>query len=332
MTDSTQLATELITRDFWQGKAVLLTGGAGFIGSHVVQLLADVGATITIIDTFTTGQRTNIAAFLDQITLVEQDIRTLDWDQYLAENNFDVILHLAANGYVPPSVENPTFDYELNFATTFRLLEALRRRSWPGRLIFISTAAVYGNPVRIPISEDDQTVPISPYGVGKLAAERYVAVFSQLYNLKMASLRFFSVYGPRQRKQVIFDLLAKLSRNREELFIHGDGTQVRDFLYVEDAARSVLLVAERGTLTGEVYNVATGEECTIGQLAASLCTITGLNPKFLYSGPNRPGDPDTWVVNIDRLRSLGYQPQMHLEQGLANTVAWYQQETGETWA
>jgi len=184
----------------------------------------------------------------------------------------------------------------------------------------------------MPIREDDPTVPISPYGVGKLAAERYVAVFSQLYGLRMASLRFFSAYGPRQRKQVIFDLLAKLSRDRNELFIHGDGSQVRDFLYVEDAARSAMLVVERGCLQGEAYNVGAGQEHTIDDLARALCAITGLSPRFVYGGANRPGDPEKLYVDISRLQELGYRSQVGLERGLANTVAWYQQLTDETWA
>lgn len=315
----------------WQGKSVLVTGGAGFIGSHLVELLVAAGAEVTVFDTFVSGQRSNLAAVADRISLQEQDIREIDWESYLSDSQVDVLFHLAANAYVPPSVENPSFDYEINFGTTFRLLEALRRLEWPGRMVFASTAAVYGNAVNIPISEADLTVPISPYGVGKLAAERYLAVFADLYGLKMASLRFFSAYGPRQRKQVVFDLLAKLSKDRKKLFIHGDGTQVRDFLYVEDAARSAMVVAEHAALGGEVYNVGSGKEYTIEQLAKNLCKVTGLDPVFDYSGQNRPGDPEKLVVDISRLRSIGYEPLVGFDEGLGNVVDWYNSETGETW-
>lgn len=315
----------------WAGSRVLVTGGAGFIGSHLVELLVDAGADVIVVDAFTSGRRENMAAVADRITLHEIDIREIDWVAFLSEHHVDALFHLAANAYVPPSVEDPTFDYEINFGATFRLLEALRKVQWQGRTVFASSAAVYGNSVNIPISEADLTVPISPYGAGKLAAERYLAVFANLYDLKMASVRFFSAYGPRQRKQVVFDLLAKLSKDRDNLFIHGDGTQVRDFLYVEDAARSVMVVAEHAALRGEAYNVGSGKEYTIDQLAKNLCKVTGLDPVFEYSGSNRPGDPEKLVVDISRLRALGYEPRVGFDEGLGNVVKWYQTVTGDTW-
>ncbi|RJO75596.1 NAD-dependent epimerase/dehydratase family protein [Nocardia panacis] len=316
----------------WSATSVLVTGGAGFIGSHLVELLVAAGARVRVLDTLATGHRENLSAVAESITLHETDIRELDWATYLAEHPTDVLFHLAANAYVPPSVETPAVDCELNFATTFRLLEALRVTRWPGRLVFASSAAVYGNSVRVPIREDDPTVPISPYGVGKLAAERYLAVFAQLYGLRLASVRFFSAFGPRQRKQVVFDLLAKLERDRERLFIHGDGTQVRDFLYVEDAARSAMIVAANAPLRGEAYNVGAGSEYTIDQLAKSLCRITGVQPDFDYSGSNRPGDPEKLVVDISRLCDIGYRPAVDFDQGLAQTVAWYESVTGVRWS
>ena len=315
----------------WSGKSVLVTGGAGFIGSHLVEQLVEAGASVTVFDILRSGRRENLAAVVDSVELVECDVCEVDWETCLSENAIDVVFHLAANAYVPPSVESPSFDYETNFAATFRLLEALRQLHWPGRMVFASSAAVYGNAVRVPIREDDPTVPISPYGVGKLAAERYVAVFAQLYGLRLASVRFFSAYGPRQRKQVVFDLLAKLSKDHDELFIHGDGTQVRDFLYVKDAALSAMTVAASGALTGEAYNVGAGREYTIDALAKSLCSQVGLNPVFRYSGANRPGDPEALVVDITRLQSIGYKPQFEFEEGLADVVEWYQDVTGETW-
>lgn len=302
---------------------MLVTGGAGFIGSHLVEQLAAAGAAVMVVDNLSTGRRENLLSVDGALRMNEQDIRQMAWEKVLSGQQYDVIFHLAANAYVPPSVERPAWDYEINLAGTFRLLETLRAVKWPGTLVYASSAAVYGDPVRMPIREDDPTVPISPYGVAKLAAERYLAVYSHLYGLRGASLRFFSVYGPRQRKQVVYDLIKKIYHNPTELFIHGDGTQVRDFNYVEDTAQAAMLVAARAPLQGEVYNVASGTECSIGNLAETLCAILGAQPQFVYSGSVRPGDPEKWAVDIGCLRALGYQPQVSLENGLRQTVGWF---------
>jgi UDP-glucose 4-epimerase len=315
----------------WTAKSVLVTGGAGFIGSHLVELLVEAGANVTVWDMLSTGRRDNLAAVADSITLTEADVCVADWQGYLAEQPTDVIFHFAANAYVPPSVESPSFDCETNFAPTFRLLDDLRQMQWPGRMVFASSAAVYGNPVRVPIREEDPTVPISPYGAGKLAAERYLAVFARLYGLKLASVRFFSAYGPRQRKQVIFDLLTKMSNDHGQLLIHGDGTQVRDFLYVKDAALSAMTVAAEAELGGEAYNVGAGREYTIATVVKSLCDLTGLNPELRYTGTNRPGDPESLVVDIAKLELLGYRPRFEFEEGLATVLTWFEELTGETW-
>lgn len=321
-----------MTEEFsWTGKSVLVTGGAGFIGSHLVELLVAADARVTVLDTLASGRRDNLVSVSDSITLTQQDIRRVAWTQYLSTHPADVIFHLAANAYVPPSVACPSFDFETNCVATFRLLEALRTMQWPGRLVFASSAAVYGNAVRVPIREDDPTVPISPYGAGKLAAERYLAIYGALYGLEVASVRFFSAYGPRQRKQVVFDLLSKLRDNRRSLVIHGDGTQVRDFLYVKDAALSAMTVAARAPMSGEAYNVGAGREYTIDILAKSLCKQLGVSPEIRYTGVNRPGDPEKLVVDITRLKSLGYQPRFDFEEGLATVVEWFRETTGASW-
>lgn len=306
----------------WRDSRVLVTGGAGFIGSRLVERIAAARGRVTVLDNLSTGRLENLGRVMDQIDLHQADILDMNWEELLQRDSFDVILHLAANSYVPPSVERPAWDFQTNLAATFRLLEALRYLKWPGRLVYASSAAVYGQGVRMPIEENDLTMPVSPYGVSKLAAERYVSVYSQLYGLRGASVRFFSAYGPRQRKQVVYDLIRKVMRDPAVLQIYGDGTQVRDFNYVDDAAQAMMSVAERAPMEGEAYNVASGRACSIRELAEILCRVLNVHPEFVYSGSVRPGDPEKWVASIARIERLGFAAQTSLEEGLRQTVQW----------
>ena len=243
--------------------------------------------------------------------------------QVINVDAFDFVFHLAGNAYVPPSVESPDYDFHLNLETTFVLLEHLRRAKSPPALIFASSAAVYGNPMKVPIHEDDPTIPISPYGVSKLAAERYVAVYNKLYDIPTVSMRLFSAFGPRQKKQIVYDLLAKLDQDPTRLSVLGDGTQERDFLYVADLVDAMLLVAERAPKRGEVYNVASGVSVTITELVETICEEVRIRPRIEYTGSTRPGDANRWVVDMSKLRALGYDPKVNLSEGLQLTSEWY---------
>lgn len=308
----------------WMNKNVLVTGGAGFLGSFLVERLVDEGAEVTVVDDISSGSIKNLERVMNRINFQRLDIRQISWAPIIRENHIDLIFHLAANAYVPPSVENPAWDYQINLEGTFRLLEALRKLEYSGLLINASSGAVYGNPIRLPIQEDDPTCPISPYGVAKLSGERYLSVYSQIYGLKALSLRFFSLYGPRQYKQVVYDLSKKLTKLSSELVIYGDGSQVRDFTYVEDAVQSIMLTAERAPAQGEVYNVASGCGYSIGELVEILCSVLNVSPRLIYSGSVRPGDPEKWSVDINRLSSLGYLPQVSFNEGLKRTAKWVQ--------
>lgn len=305
----------------------LVTGGAGFIGSHVVELLVAQGATVTVVDDLSTGRIEHLAEVRNDVELHETPLAAwLDSPAELLAH--DVIFHLAANAYIPPSVEDPAFDKGLNLDTTFDLLEVLRRAERRPRFVYTSSAAVYGDPVRLPIHEADPTVPISPYGVGKLAAERYVAVYSELYGLVASSVRLFSVYGPRQRKQVVYDLVDRLARDPEQLVVFGDGTQERDFAFVHDVAAAIVLVGRDAPGRGEVYNVASGTSHSIAQLAHVISTVMGLAPKVEYTGDVRPGDAQRWTVDTAALRALGQHDSTTLHDGVAATWDWYRAERG----
>ena len=315
---------------YFLDRAVLVTGGAGFIGSTLTERLVDAGAQVTVVDDLRTGFLSNLGGCRERVEYVQEDILSDRFQVWVASRRFEAIFHLAGNPYVPPSVERPWYDFELNLVGTLRLLESLRQSGLRPRVILASSAAVYGDLDAAPITELHPTVPISPYGVSKLAAERYGAVFAQLYGMRIASLRFFSVYGPRQKKQVVYDLLRKLSHGAGEIEVLGDGTQVRDFNYVSDVVDAALAVAESGTLTGEVYNVAGGQECSIRDLVELLVALVGARTQVRWSGAVRPGDPQRWMADCSRLAALGCRPKVSLRDGLLRTLTWYRSECQPT--
>jgi UDP-glucose 4-epimerase len=302
-----------------------VTGGAGFIGSHVVERLVADGAQVTVVDDLATGRADHLDRVRADIEIDQRPLGALlDAPHRLLEH--DVVFHLAANAYIPPSVEDPAFDFALNLQTTFRLLEVLRQSDRRPRLVYTSSAAVYGDPERLPIKESDPTVPISPYGVGKLAAERYVAVYSRLYGIEASSVRLFSVYGPRQRKQVVYDLIDRLAREPARLEVIGDGSQERDFAFVEDVAAAIVLVGRSAPARGEAYNVASGTSHSIAQLVTMICDAMELQPEIEYTGSVRPGDAQRWTVDTSALRALGHRPATSLRDGVQATWDWYRGE------
>ncbi len=310
-------------RTDWPDARVLVTGGAGFIGSHLVAALVQLGASVTVVDDLRTGRLANLYAVAPAIRLIQAELIEALASPALDLAGLDYIFHLAANPYIPPSVADPCMDFRANLESTLALLEALRRLAAPPRLINASSAAVYGEPARLPICEDDPTVPIAPYGVSKLAAERYVAVYSRLYGLPATSLRLFSVFGSRQRKQVVYDFLYKLRCDPARLEILGDGTQARDFVYVGDVVQAMLLTAHCAPGVGEAYNVASGRTYTIGEVARQVCRLCGVTPQIICTGRVRPGDAQAWVVDTSALRGLGFCPQTTLAEGLAAVREWF---------
>lgn len=302
---------------------VLVTGGAGFIGSHLVGRLLSLGAAVTIVDDLLGNPK---AVIPKGVTLIKMRLPDPKFPEIVAQGGFETIFHLAGKAYVPPSLKDPIDDLKGNTEVTLHVLEAIRTGSPSTRLIFTSSAAVYGNPEKLPISEGDATVPVSPYGVSKLAAETYVSLYAQLHTLRTASLRFFSVYGPGQRKQVIFDMIKKLHGNPSSIEVHGTGRETRDFIYVDDAVGAILCVATRGGLHGEVYNTATGTDITLKQLVEILAGFLGAGSKIHYTGDVRPGDPLKWVADISRIKALGFSPETRLEDGLKKVCDWYSSE------
>ncbi|MAE70018.1 MAG: hypothetical protein CME06_06070 [Gemmatimonadetes bacterium] len=301
-------------------KRWLVLGGAGFIGSHIVEELIDRGEHCLVVDDLSSSCAKPEAS--DQLELIVDDAGSERVLEMLGQERFAAVLHLAGSAYVPPSVDDPAMDFDANLVLPLRLLLRLREIESPPPFVLASSAAVYGDPRRMPITDETPSAPISPYGVSKLAAERYVDVFAKLYRIPAASLRLFSVYGPRQRKQVVFDLIGKTLADPREVEILGDGTQARDLVYVADVARAFIEIVKCAPLCGETYNVATGRSVTTADLAREIAACLGEAPEFRFTGAVRPGDPQRWRGDAGRLNGIGIIADTSIEDGLPATVEW----------
>jgi len=296
-------------------RTVLVTGGAGFIGRKLVDALVEQNH-VRVLDDGSTGEPERLP---DGVEYVEGDVR----DETAVESateGVDVVFHEAAVVSVSESVEAPARTNDVNLSGTVAVLEAARQHD--ARVVFASSAAVYGRPSSVPISETDPTEPLSPYGLQKLAADRYVRMYADLYDMETVALRYFNVYGRGQRGGDYAGVItAFLNRIRESAppVVHGDGSQTRDFVHVSDIVRANLLAATTDA-TGEAYNVGTGTSVTIHELAERLVSLsdTGLSVEF---GPERTGDIQDSEADISKARAeLGYDPQVDLTEGLAELV------------
>jgi UDP-glucose 4-epimerase len=291
---------------------VIVTGGAGFIGSHVVEALQARGDEVHVVDDLSHGSRANLA---DGATLHEADIR--DPRGVFDEVRPELVLHLAAQASVTASVERPDFDADVNVVGTVRILEAARAHG--AHVVFSSTGgAIYGECPE-PATEDWPLQPLSPYGTSKLAGEEYLATWNRLYGTHHVSLRFGNVFGPRQDPHgeagVVAIFLQRVARGQTPR-IFGDGTQQRDYVYVEDVVRAVLAAAGRA---GGVYNVGTGIPASVLDLVAGMRGATGIEFEVEHAPP-RMGELQRSVLDPARAaRELGWRPQVSLEEGLRAT-------------
>ena len=305
---------------------VLVTGGAGFIGSHVVDKLLEEGHIVTVLDNFSKGSYKNPKA-----KVVMKDICALDMEVAFADHP-EIVIHLAAQVSVPKSIEHPIHDAEVNIIGTLRILQACQKYGVK-KIIYITSAADIGEPRYFPIDEEHLLVPISPYGLSKAGGEEYVKWFSQQYNLEYTILRFSNVYGPRQNTQGeggVVALFADSLLSGKPITVYGDGKQTRDFVYVEDAAEAVLSVLIKGNK--HKFNVGSGKETSIQNLLNIMVELSGgewslANLSLSYL-PSRAGDIKRSVFAVHKIKKeVGWVPKTTLEEGLKQTKAYYEKRS-----
>ncbi len=298
----------------------LVTGGAGFIGGHLVDRLMRDGYEVVVLDNFFAGKVGNIRHHLESqsFQLVRGDVRNLG-DVEKAVRDVDVVFHLAATVNVPLSMEDPLFINGVNIVGTLNLLDASLKENIE-RFVYISTCAVYGEARYLPINEGHPIMPLSPYGISKFTAEHYCRIFQMIHGLKTVCLRLFNVYGSRQSEGpysgVITQFVSRLRQGKPPI-IYGDGEQTRDFVYVKDVVEACMQALNSQDCVGEVVNIGTGKPTTINELAKVLMRMfgeTGVKPEY---APVRAGDIQDSYADISKAEEvLGYKPEVRLKEGL----------------
>jgi len=305
---------------------ILVTGGAGFIGSHIVDRLLKEGFEVIVIDDLSTGLSENIAHHQNRkdFHFIKGDIRNAALVKKVVED-VDAVFHEAALVSVPRSIENPLLTNEINVTGTLNLLEACTHADVK-RFIYASSTAIYGETETLPQHEMLMPQPISPYAVSKLAAENYVKIYHKVYGLNTVCLRYFNVYGPRQTygpySGVITIFINRLLKN-EPPIIYGDGEQTRDFINVQDVVAANMLALTKKTAIGEVLNVATGTPTTIKQLLETLQQIMNTNLKPTYADPRSGDIRHSYADMTNAKKLLRYNPKVSLRNGLTQLVKWY---------
>ena len=320
-------------------KRVLITGGAGFIGSHVCDLFLDQGWSVEIVDDLSTGKRVNLP---DDVTLHELDIRTDEAARLIREGSFDLVVHLAAQMDVRKSVADPVFDAGTNIVGTLSITEAIRATKKRPRLVFSSTGGVlYGDFVTPPNVENFPKDPESPYAIAKLSVEYYLAYYGRVHGLDTVSLRFGNVYGPRQDPHgeagVVAIFCGRILEGKP-LTIFGDGKQTRDYVYVRDVAQATYIAATKNLprverVDSRGFNIGTGVGTSVNEIAETLLRVSKRQARVEYA-PARPGEQQHSFVNVGKAaKELGWKPTVSLERGLDETFAWFearQRAAGDT--
>ena len=306
----------------------LITGAAGFIGSHLCERMLANGWAVTGLDNFNDFydpeiKRDNISGFLENesFNLIEGDIRNSEVIENVVSDNIDIIIHLASGAGVRPSIQQPVYYSDNNMTGTMVMLEAAKKFNIK-KFIFASSSSVYGNNKKVPFSEDDNVdFPISPYAATKKAGELFCHTYHHLYDINMTCLRFFTVYGPRQRPDLAIHKFAKLIEQGKSIPVYGDGSMMRDFTYIDDIIDGIIASIEK--CEGyNIYNLGESRPITVNDLVAEIEKALG-KKAIIEHLPMQPGDVNCTYADVSKaIKDLGYDPKTKIEDGLAKFVEW----------
>lgn len=306
-------------------RSYLITGGAGFIGSHITERLVREGHNVRVLDNFSSGHEANLKSFAGDIELLRGDIRDVSLVKE-ATKGVDVVFHEAALGSVPRSVADPVTTHEVNITGTLNVLLAARDAG-ARRVVYASSSSVYGETPVLPKCEDMTPQPLSPYALSKLAGEHYASVFKHVYGFEIVSLRYFNIFGPRQDPEsqyaaVIPRFITALLEGKAPV-VYGDGLQSRDFTYVDNVVNANLLASEAEGVAGQAFNVACGGRFSLLDLLAKVKKLLGSDIEPTHEAP-RAGDVRDSQASIEAAQqALGYRVSVNFEEGIRRTVDWY---------
>ncbi|MDO7906981.1 NAD-dependent epimerase/dehydratase family protein [Paenibacillus sp. JX-17] len=299
---------------------MLITGGAGFIGSHLAETLLEQNVEVHIVDNLSSGSISNVP---ENVTFIEEDVRSASLQHLMAAERYDTVFHLAAQCDVQHSISNPAHDASVNILGTLNVLEGCVRNKMT-KMIFSSTSGVYGNPEYLPVDEQHRVQPLSFYGLSKLAAESYITLYHALYGVPYTILRYANVYGPRQNTKgeggVVAQFMNRLFTG-SPLTIYGDGEQTRDFIYVKDVAAANIAAVHNGNQG--VFNISTGHGRSVNTLAALLGAMHS-SPLLLDYAPAKSGDiRDSCLLHAHAAKELQWTPRFSIDDGLRQLYDYY---------
>jgi UDP-glucose 4-epimerase len=319
----------------YSGKKVLVTGGAGFVGSTLADKLSNNGAKVCVVDNLSSGRQDNISN--PNIEFVNGDIRNADLIDTLIQKS-DTVFHLAE--YIPEtstygaghvikySVENPLLDFDVSCVGSISVLDKCRKYDKP--IIFTSSAAVYGEN-KTELTEESLTMPSSPYGASKLCAETYMLLYARLYKLPVTVIRFCNVYGPKQRKYILYDILSKLAKNRKKLEMLGTGLEIRDFIYIIDAIDAVLHAVNDHFSTNRVFNVGSGTLVSTKMMVEVILKTLNINPELTFTESSWKGDIKKLSASTEKIKKTGFKSFFTLNEGVRETIMWFAKTYNLDW-